>query len=46
MEAALKDLADLGAELVDLDEVMSNENFWNDEYNVLLYEFKDGINIF
>ncbi len=44
MEDALNELKNQGAELVDLENVMENDNFWADEYNVLLYEFKDGLN--
>ena len=45
MEAAMVQMKTLGAELVDVK--LSTYNDWNDpEFEVLLYEFKDGLNAY
>ncbi|MEJ2594476.1 MAG: amidase [bacterium] len=35
----------LGAEIIDVESIMA-ENIWDENYQVLLYEFKDGLNIY
>jgi len=46
LEAALAELKGLGAELIDPVEMPTHGKFNQDEYTVLLYEFKDGLNAY
>lgn len=44
LEAAVETMKKAGAVIVDLPKVVSLDKFGNAEYEVLLYEFKDGLN--
>ncbi len=46
MEQAIKDLQNLGAKTIDLDEEDLNGKSGGDAYNVLLYEFKNDLNLY
>jgi amidase len=46
LESALAELKGLGAELVDPVEMPTQGKFHEDEFTVLLYEFKDGLNAY
>ncbi len=46
VESALAELKGLGAELVDPVEMPTQGKFHDDEFTVLLYEFKDGLNAY
>ena len=37
-------MKDLGAEMIDVEEIFTLSNVYDDEFTVLLYEFKDGLN--
>jgi amidase len=44
IKEALLEMKNLGAELIDVDEIFTTKGVGDAEYTVLLYEFKDGLN--
>ncbi len=44
MEEALETMRKAGAEIIDFDNILPDEKYGTEAYQVLLYEFKDGVN--